>query len=89
MPVIFEVIYSPYVRLGGFPRARYAHGEPLRVPIGTGASFTLGVSPVNLGYLLPLVITLGSYKLSRQFVIVPLIFSDEYHRYYVSRKLVL
>ena len=42
------------------------------MPIGTGASFTLGVSPVNLGYLLPLVITLGSYKLSRQFVIVPL-----------------
>ena len=44
------------------------------MPIGTGASFTLGVSPVNLGYLLPLVITLGSYKLSRQFVIVPLIY---------------
>eukprot|EP01050_Picozoa_sp_SAG11_P019916 SAG11_NODE_3252_length_2577_cov_71.390234_2_plen_114_part_00 len=42
------------------------------MPIGTGASFSLGVSPAILGYLLPLVITLGSYKLSRQFVIVPL-----------------
>ena len=51
------------------------------MPIGTGASFSLGVSPVNLGYLLPLVITLGSYKLSRQFVIVPLIFSTKFSNF--------